>query len=94
MYVTPKQKKVPLLANFPYSWHISRNDGKFHTKTDYAKGTKQEKDSNKQIGAFISNTKIQNKDLATLRIRRKKNDYIAIFTKKQTSDKVYRFSDK
>lgn len=42
----------------------------------------------------FQNTKIRNKDPATVRIRRKKNYFIAIFTKKQTSDKVYRFSDK
>ena len=42
----------------------------------------------------FQNTKIQNKDPATVRIRRKKNYLLRFSHKEQTSNKVYRFSDK
>lgn len=92
MYVTTGQRKGPLLADFSYRCQISRNVGKFHTKTDYSKGTKQEKDSNKQLEIFIFKTqKYKTKPLATVCIRRKKNDYIAIFTKSRLQIKFIVF---
>lgn len=70
-------------ANFTQRWITPRAQNKRKTTT------------NKSEYSFskYKNTK-QSPPPATVCIRRKKNDYIAIFTKEQTSDKVYRFSDK
>lgn len=87
--------ECPLLANFLYRWQTSRNVGKFHTKTDYSKGTNQEKDSNKQIGIFIFKTqKSKTKALRPYVFVGRRIILLRFSHKEQSSDKVYRFSDK
>lgn len=76
----PYKRKVPC-------WQIFHVVGTFHATTANftqrritPRAQNKRKTATKKIGIFISNTKIQNKDIATLRIRRKKNYSISIFT--------------
>ena len=82
------------MANFPYSWHISRNDGKFHTKTDYSKGINQEKGKTNKSEYSFQTQKSKTKALRPYEFVERRIILLRFSQKEQTSNKVYRFSDK
>lgn len=91
----PYKRKVPCWQIFHIVGTFHATTANFYTKTDYSKGTKQEKDSNKQIGIFIFKTqKSKTKALRAYEFAERRIFLLRFSQKEQTSDKVYRFSDK